>query len=120
MFQDTYDRFAKVVSDAGFYTNGLENMGSWQRTSVCAKRRPGGGYTGNSFWVTQLDNAWYLGTWGGEVYRLPEPERISELCVTWLTREPDETRADFDESLKTDFHLQSVSDEDFDHVTGAN
>jgi hypothetical protein len=116
MFKDAYDKLAKEVGDAGFYTSGLADMGSWQRTCICSKRRADGGYTGNSFWVTQLDNAWYLGTWGGWVYRLPEAARISELCVTWLTREPDETRADFNESLKTDFRLQSVSDKDFDQV----
>src|SRR3954470_6568987 len=99
MSQDAYDNLAEEVSEAGFFTNGLSNMGTWQRTCVCSKFIPGYGYTGNSFWVSYLNNDWYLGTWGGWVYRLPETDRIAELCIEWLTRETEKTLGDFDETL---------------------
>lgn len=33
MTTDVYDGLARAVTDAGFYTNGVEDHGTWHRTS---------------------------------------------------------------------------------------
>ena len=109
-----YDSLARAVSDAGFFTNGVEDHGTWHRTCVCSKRRPSGGFTGNSFWVSHDAGTWYLGTWGGNEYRLPDDHRLAELCISWLSRAPDDTRSDFDDQLKLEFGLVPVSDDESD------
>jgi hypothetical protein len=111
---DDYDTLAKAVADAGFFTNGVEDHGTWHWTCICSKRRPGGGFTGNIFWVSRDDGAWYQGTWGGNVYRLADEERLAELCVAWLSRVLDDTRPDFDDQLKVEFGLVAVSEDGFD------
>ncbi len=118
MTTDVYDALAGAVARAGFYTNGVEDHGTWHRTCVCSKKRPGGGFTGNSFWVSRLPSGWYLGTWDPFIYRLPDEGRLTELCVGWLSRVPNETRADFDERLKAEFGLIAVSEEAFDQEAG--
>jgi hypothetical protein len=114
METDAYDALAKAVHAAGFFTNGVETYGSWHRTCVCAKKRPEGGYAGNSFWVSRTNSGWYLGAWGGFVYRLADESRLAELCITWLSRCPDGTGSDFDDVLKAGFGLIAVDDQEFD------
>jgi len=118
LMTNAYDALAQAVCAAGFYTNGIEDHGTWQRTCVCSKKRNGGGFTGNSFWVSRLPSGWYLGTWGECIYRLPDDNRLAELCIKWLSRVPDETRADFDEPLKLEFGLAPVPEELFFREAG--
>ena len=59
-----YDARGQAIAAAGFFTNGVENHGTLHRTCVCSKRRADRGLTGNSFWVSPDDGAWYLGAWG--------------------------------------------------------
>jgi hypothetical protein len=70
--------------------------------------------TGNSFWVSRLGGGWYLGAWGGRIYRLTDEGRLAELCIAWLSRAPDGTRFDFDDRLKLEFGLVPVSEETFE------
>jgi hypothetical protein len=112
---EQYESLAKAIQNAGFFTGGVENKGTWDRICINSKRRPNGlGCTGNSFWVSRLSSGWYLGTWGGCLYRLPNESRLAELCIRWLTRVPDGTRPDFDEALKRQFDLMPVSEEEFE------
>ena len=116
---DWYLPLAESIRAAGFFTNGVENKGDWSRTTVCSMELPGGiGYGGNSFWVTRLEGKWYLGTWGGCLYRLPESERIVELCVEWLALVPRSTIADFDADLKSKFGLEEIDESEFDEAIG--
>lgn len=110
---DKYESLTHAVQEAGFFTNGVEQKHGWDRTCICARRDEDGRLTGNSFWVTKLRGDWYLGTWRDCLYRLPDANRIADLCVTWLRRVPRGTRPDFDESIKADFALVLVSDEEF-------
>lgn len=41
---------------------------------------------GNSFWVTHLDGAWYVGTYLPVVYAVPESVSIADLCCNLLSR----------------------------------
>ena len=115
---DVYDVLTRAVTDAGFYTNGVEEHGTWHRTCVCSKKRSDGALTGNSFWVSRLPSGWFLGTWGPHLYRMPDESRLAELCISWLSRVPNATRADFDEQLKEEFGLVPVPDEVFDREAG--
>jgi hypothetical protein len=104
----TYPLLAKTVADAGFFTTG-----DFESKVICAsKTRADGGYTGNSFWVAQRQSGWFLGTWGVHVYRIPEPERVPELCVAWLRRHPDGTAADIDSHIREEFHLEEIDPDD--------
>jgi hypothetical protein len=113
-----YEQLRIAVEKAGFFTNGVENHGTWDRTCVCSTRSPDGTLSGNSFWVTRLPDNWYVGAWGGWVYRLPDESRIAEFCITWLTKKPRGTAPDFDGDIKKSFDLKSVSDEEFNLKTG--
>jgi hypothetical protein len=115
---DAYEALARVVTEAGFFTSGVEGKGTWHRTCVCSKRRSDGRLTGNSFWVSRQPSGWYLGTWGGSLYRLPDEGRLAEACIAWLSRVPDGTRADFDERLKAEFGLVAVPEDAFDREAG--
>jgi hypothetical protein len=68
--------------------------------------------------MSRLPSGWYLGTWGQHLYRLPDEDRLAELCVSWLTRVPNGTRPDFDERLKKEFGLVAVPEEVFDREAG--
>jgi hypothetical protein len=118
MATDVYDLLAHAVTEARFYTNGVEDHGTWHRTCICSKKRADSGFTGKSFWVSRLPSGWYLGTWGGHLYRLPDASRLAELSIVWLSRDPDGTHADFDEQLKSDSGLVVVAETTFDREAG--
>jgi len=104
----TYPLVAKAVADAGFFTSG-----DFETQIICASKiRPEGGFTGNSFWVAQRDCGWFLGTWGPHVYRIPENERVAELCVAWLKRHPDGTAPDVDNYIRENFDLVEIDPDD--------
>ena len=115
---NTYDELKDAISQAGFHTNGVMDHGSWHRTCVCSKRDSTGLLTGNSFWVSRMPSGWYLGTWGGYIYRLPDENSLAELCVKWLSRVPNGTRYDFDPWLKDEFRLVAVTESDFEIEAG--
>lgn len=117
MKNDVYDALAAAMKAAGFFTSGVEDRGSWHRTCIASKQCDGG-LTGNSFWVSLLPSGWYLGVWGGHIYRLPDESRLAELCVSWLSRAPNGTRPDFDERLKKEFGLAPVPEVVFDRDAG--
>lgn len=115
--EEKYEALTKAVREAGFYTNGVQIQGEWDRTCICSKRMPGGyGYTGNSFWVSKTSSGWFLGSWSGNVYRMADESRLAELCISWLRRVPDETKADFDDQLKTEFVLVQLPEEELDKL----
>jgi hypothetical protein len=110
-----YPDFAEAIRAAGFFTNGIESCGTWERTTVCSIKLAGErGYSGNSFWVTRLGDHWYLGTWGVWLYRLPTGGNIVQLCIDWLTRVPRPTMADFDDQLKAEYALVPLTEAEFD------
>ncbi len=105
----TYELLAKAVSAAGFFTTG-----DFSTQVICASKiRPEGGYCGNSFWIAQKGNDWFLGTWGVHIYRIPDPERVPELCTAWLRRHPSGTAADVDDWLREEFKLREIDPDDF-------
>jgi hypothetical protein len=112
--QQKYNSLTKSIEEAGFFASKVNPMGGWDRICPASKERPGGGYTGNSFWVTKLSAGWYLGTWGGFVYRIQNQDDIARCCVSWLQRAANGTRSDFDDIIKKEFGLAAVTGDDFD------
>ena len=115
---DEYEALARAVTEAGFFTNGVEDHGIWRRTIVCSARRPNGELTGNSFWVSCLVSRWYLGAWGGGLYWLPDGSRLADLVISWLSCVPHGTRPDFDYWLKAEYGLVPVPEEEFCRLAG--
>ncbi len=114
---DAYDKIAEDIREAGFFTTSVEDMGKWSRITICGKRRdPLPGFTGNSFWVSFMGSDWYLGTWGGTIYRTPNESDVISFSIAWLTHQPDITAADFDLDFSKRYNLVVVEDEDFDHA----
>ena len=114
--QNVYESVVDEIQQAGFFASPVESMGHWDRVTVCSKRRPQGGYTGNSFWITKLSSGWYLGTWGGERYRVPDNDRLGCLCVEWLRRKSEQIGTELDQDLRAQYGLVGLSCEEFDHL----
>jgi len=53
-----------------------------------------------------------LGTWGGDLYHLPDGNRIAELCIAWLSHAPSGTSAHFDDWAISRFGLIPVPRQD--------
>jgi hypothetical protein len=115
MKTDAYDELARAITEAGFFTNGVEVYGDWHRTTVCSMRDAKSGIlSGNSFWVSHMPDGWFVGTWGGDVYRLPDGTKIAELCIAWLSHAPKGTFAHFDDWVVARFGLIAVPQDDFE------
>ena len=98
----TLDAIKSAVEAAGFFTAHDTD----RRRLICASmRRSDGGLTGNSFWIAERGGDWFLGTWGPHFYRIPEAQRVPELCTTWLRRQSRITLADVDDHVREEFHL---------------
>jgi hypothetical protein len=114
-----YESLDRHLRSAGFFTNGVESKGDWDRTTVCAQKLSGNAvFSGHSFWVTLLPDGWIVGTWGGLLYRLPDANSINQLCTEWLTRYPDKVVTAFDEDVKKKYGLVEISEEQFDELAG--
>lgn len=105
---DKYNELKHAVEAAGFFTT----QHDCDRI-VCASKRFEHGLTGNSFWIAERDSVWYLGTWGPFLYHIPDASRVSDLCIAWLGR-TNETMADIDDALKTEYELKPADIHSFD------
>lgn len=103
----TYHAIKSAIEAEGFFVSQDTEFG---RLLCASLRRPDGGLTGNSFWVAERSSGWFLGTWGTHLYRIPDPSRVPELCISWLRRQPHRTAADVDEGLLQEFHLVGFND----------
>ena len=103
----TYDAIKLATEKAGFFASHDPDLGRL----ICASiLREDGGLAGNSFWITQRSSRWFLGTWGPHFYRIPDEQRIPELCTTWLHRESRVMAADVDDYIRKEFHLVELED----------
>lgn len=113
-----YENFIDSVRKAGFFTTSVEDMTNWDRIAVCSKRLPDSGYTGNSFWVSELGAEWYVGTWGGAVYRVHGEDALIAFGIEWLTLEPDTTASDVASELRKTYMLEPVNESEFRSLLG--
>ena len=113
-----YAEVRQKLELAGCFATSIQPMDGWHRISVASKRRPGGGLTGNSFWISHLGHDWYAGAWGGSIYQVRG--NVSEFCIDWLLNNPEGTRADFDMAIKAKHDLHLLADGAFARVIAAS
>jgi len=54
-----------------------------------------------------------VASWAPVIYRVPETEHVTELCLCLLRHERGGAFSDFDEQVRSEFALKPVSDEEF-------
>lgn len=114
--EQKYAELRTEIEQAGLFVTPVNPMLDHERISVCSKKLPSGGYSGNSFWVSRINEEWIVGAWGGFVYYLSEKQRIAEFCISWLKRKPDKTEFNFDQEQIEKYGLQLLDDEEFDRL----
>ena len=118
MSESAYAEVKREVEQAGYFT-------SWEpirRTGdrlVLASQQHLRGLTGNSFWIATRTGTWYLGTWGGHIYRIPDAGRVPGLCIGWLGS-THTTQWDIDAARKVEFGLVELDEEETDRVFGGD
>jgi 2-phospho-L-lactate guanylyltransferase (CobY/MobA/RfbA family) len=110
-FREEYEPLVAAVRDAGFFVTEEPIEGGGDRIVCVAKRREGGGYCGNSFWIAERNGRWFLGAWGDFIYRLADVDTATDLAVTWLTANRDKMCFDIGSELKERFSLAIANDE---------
>jgi len=112
--RDVYSPLIAATESAGFFVTGMPLDCGGDRVVCCGQRREGGGYTGNSFWFAERDGRWFLGAWGGWLYRVPDIETACSIATTWLSQNHTKTAADVPDAIKTKFELILADDSEFD------
>lgn len=112
-----YQIIISAIEQAGFFVSGPnvyeEPECIWNRIITASKRRPQGGYTGNSFWISFDDGDWFIGVWSGRIYKIRIPQDIAPMSIAWLSSRPDGTFDDFDQWLIDDFGLFLINEIEF-------
>lgn len=108
-----YDSLKREVESAGFHTSymGFTDDNDHELDAVrfvCAGQRFTGGLTGNSFWIFVSSGKWFLGTWGGLVYRVPSNVRVADVCISWLRINPNRTVSDIDGGVREAYGLERI------------
>jgi len=102
-----YDVARRAIEAAGYFTSPESLDGVVDRV-VCASKRDEFGYTGISFWIAKRGEAWYVGSWGGSLYRIPEGLQAGLLAIDILATHSG-TPGDFSLELKLKHSLREVS-----------
>jgi len=111
----SYENLVSALQKAGFFVTSSEDMGGWERVTVCSKRRRDGqGYCGNSFWVTQLGGTWYLGTWRGTTYSVKNETTVVAFAADLLSHEPNRALSSFPDEFRRRHMLAPVADSIFE------
>ena len=117
MATNVYDEIIQAITDAGLFVSGPRYYDdpdcSWHRIIPASKLRNEGGYTGNSFWISFDDDDWFIGTWGGRIYKIRDSQNIAGMSIEWLSSNPDSTRPDFDKWLADKFELTLIDKDAF-------
>lgn len=107
MMDDPYDSFRAELRNAGFYAPSTESMGTWNRIVPCSEGPPDmARFGGRSFWCALVEDIWYVGAWGSNVYRFPIAEDLIVFAQRFLA--DSSHTADFSPELKQDFGLEPI------------
>ena len=113
-FRNEYAPIVSAVQAAGFFVTEMPLDSGGDRIVCCGMRRDAGGYTGNSFWFAERDGRWFLGAWGGLLYRVPDVNAASTIATTWLAQDHTKTASDVPDDIKSQFQLAEADDSEFD------
>ena len=108
--RDAYSPLIAATEAAGYFVTDMPLDSGGDRVVCCGQRRAGGGYTGNSFWFAERDGRWFLGTWGGLLYFVPDVDTACSVAAAWLSANHAKTAFDVPDNIKTQFTL-TVADE---------
>ena len=72
---------------------------------------PDPGYIGNSFWISEVHGRWFLGAWGGSIFRVDSCQRAIDFSIAWLTHECHKTLSQFSPDFISRFQLTRADDE---------
>ena len=112
-----YSPIVSAVEGAGYFVTCMPLDARGDRIVCAGKRRDDGtGFTGNSFWLAERNGAWFLGSWGGLLYRLVDATSTSEIAVAWLRLNSSRTAWDVPDELKLKYNLLVATDEEFDSL----
>ena len=106
-----YESPRKAIDSAGFFSQPETIDGVVDRV-VCASERNDYGFTGVSFWIAKRGDVWFVGAWGGFIYRVPDRVLVETVAVD-LLRTHQGTPWDFAPELKLKYSLRSVPWSDF-------
>jgi hypothetical protein len=112
---DPYVELRQSFTQAGFYMPSTENMGTWQRLIVCSQGPPEHpAFNGRSFWVAQVSEAWYVGAWGGYIYRVSDRSKLLPLTRDFLS--DGGSMGDFSADVKQRYDLQPLDEAEIDRI----
>jgi len=112
----SYNNISERVAAAGFFTTSVEDMGGWDRITICGERcHPLPGFTGNSFWISLTRGMWFLGTWGGTIYSARSELEVIAFSIAWLKYESSKTLSNFITSYVERFNL-TVANDEFENI----
>jgi hypothetical protein len=119
MIED-YSALKQTIEAAGFHTTFMPIDKPGDRM-VCVSHRyssgeRAGGLGGISFWVAKRGDDWFIATWSGVVYRVPDEQRHAALCLELLGRQDRGALcdSDLDQNIRDRFALTEA--EDFDSL----
>jgi hypothetical protein len=111
MKTDTYDSLQEALAAVGL----TGQRRSEDQLIVSSQEGPVWPNRGNSFWLSQKKEVWYLSTWLPAVYRIPESQDTVALCVGCMAvgtiamyRVPPD--------LLAHFGLQEIDDEEYERL----
>ena len=115
MLRKEYLPVVSALEAAGYFVTAMPLDSGGDRI-VCAgqRRHDGTGFTGNSFWLAERNDNWFLGAWCGRVYRLLGADAASEIAIAWLRLNPSRTDWDVPDKLKLQYNLSEAAHEEFD------
>ncbi|MEN6498675.1 MAG: hypothetical protein ABFD16_30590 [Thermoguttaceae bacterium] len=104
-----------AVETAGYYVTSMPLDSGGDRIVCAGQRRDDGtGFTGNSFWLAERNGVWFLGTWGGWLYRLLGMAAASQIAIAWLRLNSSRIASDVPDELKLQYNLSVAADDEFD------
>ena len=119
---DDYNELKATIEAAGFHTTFMPIDTPGDRM-VCVSHRNAtgernGGLGGISFWVAKRGDNWFIATWSGIVYRIPDPQRLTTLCLELLRREDRGALcdSDLDQHTRDHFALMAIDPDEFERL----
>lgn len=103
--KECYRPIVEAVEAAGFFVGGVQTVCDWERLLIGSRRIGERILSGNSYWISCIDADWFVGSWGGLVYRFSDSKIINDFCIAALQGGFNSSGSDFFESIKADFGL---------------
>lgn len=111
-----YQDLTRQIIAAGFFVQPPHEEETLQRICPATKYQPGFGYSGNSFWIAAVGEQWFVGTWGGMLYKSHAPTELGQFTIEWFNHMPNGTASDFEPWIVQKYHLELFDNDQFDQL----